>query len=145
MKPVLSEHRIKRTPFIKRTVVEVPKFISLIYFKWNLYKADTSIKRTRTPKRYLKWSFLLLPTRIKRTLVIKFHHPTCQTSEMRKIASDYHPQIFRFFHLKAWLDELIWLVLPECIVFYFVLFVYSLFHSSDFFKFELQSMFMVPW
>ena len=27
--------------------------------------------------------------------------------------------------------------------FYFVLFVQSLFHSSDFFKFELQSMFMV--
>ena len=47
---------------------------------------DTSIKRTRTPKKYLKWSFLLLPTCIKRTLVIKFHHPTRQTTEMRKIA-----------------------------------------------------------
>ena len=33
----LSGHRIKRTPSIKRTVAEVPKFISLIYFKWNLY------------------------------------------------------------------------------------------------------------
>ena len=28
---------IKRTPSIKRTLAEVPKFISLIYFKWNLY------------------------------------------------------------------------------------------------------------
>ena len=37
VKPVLSGYRIKRTPSIKRTVAEVPKFISLIYFKWNLY------------------------------------------------------------------------------------------------------------
>ena len=48
---------------------------------------DTSIKRTRTPKKYLKWSFLLLPTRIKQTLIIKFHHSTCQTLEMQKIAT----------------------------------------------------------
>ena len=33
VKPVLSGHRIKRTPSIKRTVAEVPKFISLVYFK----------------------------------------------------------------------------------------------------------------
>ena len=33
MKPVLSGHRIKRTPSIKRTVAEVPEFISLICFK----------------------------------------------------------------------------------------------------------------
>ena len=33
VKPVLNGHRIKRTPSIKRTVAEVPKFISLIYFK----------------------------------------------------------------------------------------------------------------
>ena len=33
VKPVLRGHRIKRTPSIKRTVAEVPKFISLIYFK----------------------------------------------------------------------------------------------------------------
>ena len=33
VKPVLSGHRIKRTPSIKRTVAKVPKFISLIYFK----------------------------------------------------------------------------------------------------------------
>ena len=33
VKPVLKKHRIKRTPSIKRTVAEVPKFISLIYFK----------------------------------------------------------------------------------------------------------------
>ena len=33
VKPVLSGHRIKWTPSIKRTVAEVPKFISLIYFK----------------------------------------------------------------------------------------------------------------
>ena len=33
VKPVLSGRRIKRTPSIKRTVAEVPKFVSLIYFK----------------------------------------------------------------------------------------------------------------
>ena len=33
VKPVLSRHRIKRIPSIKRAVAEVPKFISLIYFK----------------------------------------------------------------------------------------------------------------
>ena len=38
VKPVLSGHRIKRTPSIKRTVGEVPKFISLIY-------SETCIKR----------------------------------------------------------------------------------------------------
>ena len=65
VKPVLSGHCTKRTP---------------------------SIKQTRTPKKYLKWSFLMLPTCIKRTLVIKFHHPTCQTLEMRKIA------IHKFFN-----------------------------------------------
>ena len=46
---------------------------------------------------YLKWSFLLLPTCIKRTLSIKFHHPTCQTPEMWKIATNCHPQIFDFY------------------------------------------------
>ena len=81
MKPVLKEHRIKRTPSIKRTAAEVSKFISP--FTLN----ETFIKRTRTPKKCLKWSFLLLPTCIKRTLVIKFHQPTCQTPEMRKIAT----------------------------------------------------------
>ena len=30
VKPVLSGHRIKRTPSIKRTVAKVPKFISII-------------------------------------------------------------------------------------------------------------------
>ena len=53
VKPVLSGHRIKRTPSmtsIKRTIAEVPKFISLIYFK-----NETFIKRTRTPRKYLKW------------------------------------------------------------------------------------------
>ena len=33
MKPVLGGQGIKRTPSIKRTLAEVPKFISLIYFK----------------------------------------------------------------------------------------------------------------
>ena len=37
VKPVFSGHRIKRTPSIKRTVAEVPKFISLIYLNLNLY------------------------------------------------------------------------------------------------------------
>ena len=38
-------------------------------------------------RHFFLWPFLLLPTCIKRTLVIKFHHPTCQTPEMRKIAT----------------------------------------------------------
>ena len=38
MKPVLSGHRIKRTPPIKRTVAEVPKFVSLIYLKLGYLK-----------------------------------------------------------------------------------------------------------
>ena len=33
VKPVLSGHRIKWTPSIKRTVAEVPKFISFIFCK----------------------------------------------------------------------------------------------------------------
>ena len=33
VKPLLSGHRIKQTPYIKRTVAKVPKVISLIYFK----------------------------------------------------------------------------------------------------------------
>ena len=37
VKPVLRGHRIKWTTSIKRTVAEVPKFISLVYFKQNLY------------------------------------------------------------------------------------------------------------
>ena len=98
-----SETCIKRTLFIKRTVAEVPKCYSLIYFKWNLYQADTSIKRTRTPKKYLKWSFLLFPTCIKRTLVIKFHHPTSQTPEMRKIAIH---KFFNFYFKKRDLKNL---------------------------------------
>ena len=40
MKPVLKEHRIKRTPSIKRTAAEVSKFISP--FTLN----ETFIKRT---------------------------------------------------------------------------------------------------
>ena len=103
-------------------------------------EADTSIKWTRTPKKYLKWQFLLLPTCTKRTLVIKFNHRTCQTPEMRKIALNCHPQIFRFLHWKTWLDDFTWLVSKQSIVFYLVLFVWSLFHLSDFFKFELQSL-----
>ena len=58
-------------------------------------------------------------------------------------AKDCQPQIFRFLHQKTWLDKLVWLVSQYSIVFYFFLFVKSLFHSSDFFKFELQCMFMV--
>ena len=64
----------------------------------------------------------MLPTCIKRTLVIRFHHPTCQKPEMRKIASNCHPQIFRFLHWKTWLDELMWLVftVQDCFLFRFV-------------------------
>ena len=72
----------------------------------------------RTPQKYLKWSFLLLPTCIKQILAIKFHHPTCQTPEMRKISSNCNPQIFRFLHWNTWLDELTWLAAQYSIVFY---------------------------
>ena len=78
---------------------------------------DTSIKRTRTTKKFLKWSFLLLPTCIKRTLVNRFHHPTCQTPQMRKIASNCHPQIFRFLRSKTWLDELMRLLSQYSLLF----------------------------
>ena len=82
---------------------------------------DTSIKRTRTPKKYLKWSFLLLPTCIKRTLIIKFHHPTCQTAEMGKIASNCNLQIFLFLHEKTtWRTCLISFILQYCFLFRFV-------------------------
>ena len=37
-----SETCIKRTPYIKRTVAEVPRFIPLIFFKWNLYYASVN-------------------------------------------------------------------------------------------------------
>ena len=84
---------------IKRTVAEVPKSIFLIYGTLN----KTFIKRMQTPKKYLKWSFLLLPTFIKRTLVIKFHHSTCQTPEMRKFC---HPQILDLFIKKRDLTNL---------------------------------------
>ena len=93
VKPVLSGHHFKRTP---------------------------SIKRTQTPKKYMKWSFLLLPTCIKRMLVIKFHHPTCQTQEMWKIALNCHLQIFRFLHLKTWRAYLIWFTILYCFLFRFV-------------------------
>ena len=88
VKPVLGGHRIMRTLSIKRTVAEVPKLTVFPFFSSN----ETFIKRTpllrgRGHPKSTKWSFLLLPTSIKRTLVIKFHHPTCQTLEMRKIAS----------------------------------------------------------
>ena len=83
---------------------------------------DTSIKRMQTPEKYLKWSFLLLPTCIKWTLVIKFHHPTCQTPEMRKIASNCRPQIFSIFTLKSvtWRTYLISFTVQYCFLFRFV-------------------------
>ena len=117
MKPVLSGHRIKRTPSIKRTVAEVPKFISLIYFKWNLYEADTSIKRTRTPKKYLKWSFLLLLTCIKRTLVIKFHHPTCRHWKCERLPRNATYKFFDFYIKK---HDLISFTVQYCFLFRFV-------------------------
>ena len=46
---------------------------------------------------------LLLTTCIKRTLVIiKFHHPTCQTLEMQKIATNFSIYYFssHFFNVK---------------------------------------------
>ena len=57
-------------------------------------------------------------------------------------AKDCHelpPTNFRFLHYKTCFDKLICLVSQYSIVFYFVLFVQSLFHSSDFFKFELHN------
>ena len=67
------------------------------------------IKRMRTPKKYLKQSFLLLLTCIKWTLVIKFHHLTCQTPDMWKIATH------KFFDLYSTeLVSLIWFLQLSC-------------------------------
>ena len=85
VKPVLSRH-----PLLSG---QQPKFPNL----FPLFTLN-EIFTKRTPKKCLKQSFLLLPTRVKRILVIKFHHPTCQTPEMRKITSNCHPQLFRFLH-----------------------------------------------
>ena len=68
--------------------------------------ADTSIKRTRTTKKNLKWLLLSLPTCIKLKIIIKFHHLTCETPEMQKIALNCHPQIFQYLVLR----NLTWLV-----------------------------------
>ena len=48
-------------------------------------------------------AILLLPTCIKRTLVIKFYHLTCQTPEMRKIATH---KFFDFYIKKRVLTNL---------------------------------------
>ena len=47
---LLRGPHIKRASSIKRTPAWVPKFSCHIYRKSNLYSADPSIKRTRTPK-----------------------------------------------------------------------------------------------
>ena len=76
VKPALSRHLIKRTISITRTVAQVPKSISLIYFKWNLYQTDTSIKRTRHLKS--TWNGHLYCC--QPVLNGRFHCPTCQIS-----------------------------------------------------------------
>ena len=55
------------------------------------------------------------------------------------------PTNFNIFTVKnvIWWTYIIWLVSQYSVVFFFVLFVQSLFHSAEFFKFELQSMFVV--
>ena len=79
---------------------------------------ETSIKRTRTPKKYLKWSFLLFPTCIKRTLVIKYHHPTCTHRKCERLP----PTKFHFLTLKnvTWLTYLISFTGQLCFLFRFV-------------------------
>ena len=119
VKPVLSRHPIKQTPSFKRTVAEVPKSIFLIYFKWNLYHADTSIKWTRTLREYLKWSFLLLSTCIKRTLVIL--NSTTQHARHRKCKWLPHTNV-NIFTLKnvTWRTYLISFTVQCCFLFRFV-------------------------
>ena len=82
---------------------------------------DTSIKRTRTPKKYLKWTFLLLPTCIKRTLVIKCHHPTWQTPEMRRLPRIATHKCF-YFYIKnvTWQTYLVSFIVQYCFLFRFV-------------------------
>ena len=65
----------------------------------------------------MKWSFLLLTTWIKRTLVIKFHHPTCQTPVMRKIATH---KFFDFYIKKRDSTNLISLTVQYFFLFRFV-------------------------
>ena len=58
-----------------------------------------------------------MPTCIKGTLVIKFHHPTCQTPEMQKFASNCHPHFFYFYIKKR---DLISFTVQYCFLFRFV-------------------------
>ena len=57
-----------------------------------------------------------MPTCIKRTLIIKFHHSTCQTLEMRKIATH---KFFDFYIKKnmTWRTYLISFTVHYCILF----------------------------
>ena len=50
VKPVLSGHRIKRTPSIKRTEAEVPKFIPLSTLNETFIKRTPLLSGHRHPK-----------------------------------------------------------------------------------------------
>ena len=90
---------------------------------------DTSIKWTRTPKKYLKWPFLLLPNCIKRTLVIEFHHaPNMPDSGSAKNCIELPPTNFSIFALKNVTWWTYFLVSQYRIVLYFILFVYCFIH-----------------
>ena len=83
----------------------------------------------------------LLPTCFKRTLVIKFHHSTYQTPEMRKFCLT---QILDLYIKKRDLTNLF--DVSQCsIVFYFVCVYRACFTHLFFRQIELQSMFMVLW
>ena len=97
MKPVLRGHRIKRTPSIKRTVAEVPKFISLIYFKWTFIKRTPLLSGRGHLKSTWNCHFYCCKP------VLNGHHPTCQTQEMRKFATY---KVFDFYIIKRDLTQL---------------------------------------
>ena len=62
-----------------------------------------------------------MPTCIKRTLVIKFHHPTCQTTEMQKLPRIATHKFFDFtLKNMAWRGYLISFKVQYCFLFRFV-------------------------
>ena len=88
VKPVFYTDAVLSGHPILRTVAEVPKFIFLIYFP-GFTLNETFIKRAPL---LIGRGHLKVPEMVKFLLLPKFHHPTCQTPEMR-----VPPTIFSIF------------------------------------------------
>ena len=84
LKPVLSGH-----PLLSGKKPKSPNLFSLFTLNETFIKRKPLLSvlrhlHVKVPEMVIS---KLLPTCIKRTLVIEFHHPTCQTPEMGKIAT----------------------------------------------------------